>query len=305
MEGPLLSVISVNWNRKEELSRMLSSLQKQTYKRVEFIVVDNASSDGSVRMLREDFPKVKIVEMPANIGLFAAFNRGVKEAEGEIIFGIDNDCIVRDDELLYKIVEKFRNPELGIVACLIKDFSTGKDLPNSPSRLPSGDPQTGYDCLQFSGCAFAIRKNLFENVGGFQEDYVIYAGEIELAMKCIDAGAACKFFPDIIVYHARSEKSRSRLYDYYTVRNTLWWYWQYFPIYDLIKRGLGFGTIAKNMVTGAIAVNLHSIRGLMDAILSFPKIIRRRTPFSNKTMQHFYRVVREHKSVSSNYSYLK
>jgi len=298
MKGPLISVISVNWNRREDLLRMLSSMRKQTYKRVQFIVVDNASSDNSLREVKENFPEVGVIEMPMNVGLFPAFNIGAKEAEGEIIFGIDNDCLVEDRWLLGKIAEKFSKPKLGIAACLVKNYLTKQDLPNSPALISSGNTRGGYDCLQFSGCAFAIRKSLFDEVGGFNEDYVIYTGEIELAMKCIDAGAECKFFPDLVVYHAHSQKSRSQLYNYYTVRNTLWWYWQYFPLQDLAKRGLGFGTIAKNLAIGAVSPNFQSLRGVADAVAGLPRVLRKRKPFSRKTMQHFYKVVEEHMSAS-------
>lgn len=61
MKEPLISVISVNWNRRKDLLRMLSSMRKQTYKRVQFIVVDNASSDNSLREVRENFPEVGVI----------------------------------------------------------------------------------------------------------------------------------------------------------------------------------------------------------------------------------------------------
>jgi GT2 family glycosyltransferase len=247
--------------------------------------------------VKKKFPKVKVVELPQNIGLSAGFNRGVKEAHGEIIFGIDNDGVVEDNKLLSRIAEKFNNPRLNLLACIVKDYHTRQERPNVPARLASGNPNDGYDCLQFDGCGFAIRKSLFERVGGFPEDYFIYCGEMNLAIKCIDAGSSCKFFPDLVVYHAQSDKSRSRLGDYYAVRNLLWWYWEFFPLYDLAKRGFGFGPVAKKLVSG-IPLSYNPLRGIVDALIALPRIIKRRKPLSKETMQHFYRVVEEQKSAS-------
>jgi len=294
---PKISVISVNWNRKDDLLKMLISLYKQKFSNFEIIIVDNASTDSSIEAVSKKFPKVKIIKMEKNIGLFAGFNKGAEKARGEIIFGIDNDCLIKDDELFKKTTEKFNAlPNLGILACLVKDLSTNKELPNTPAIISLGNPEEGYDCLQFSGNAFAIRNNLFNEIGGFNEDYFIYVGEAELSMRYIDAGHLCKFFPDLVVYHATSQQSRSKLYDYYVTRNLLWWYWQYFPFLNLVKRGFGFGPLMKKLVIyKEIHFNLNFLRGISDAFVGLPKILKNRRPYSRKAMEYFYEIIKEDK----------
>jgi len=298
---PNISIVIVNWNRKDELLRLLGSLYRQNFRSFEVIVVDNASSDGSVQAIRKNFPKVRILEIEKNIGVCASFNRGAEEAKGGVIFGMDTDCVIKDRNLFKKIEEKFDAiPRLGVLACAIRDFDTDQPYPNDPATIPSGSLESGYDCLGFNGTAYAVRKRAFGEVGGYDEDYFIYANEMELSMKIIDAGYLCRFFPDIAVYHAPAQKTRSKRYDYYATRNTLWWQWQYFPLMDLAKRGFGFGVIfMKIFVYKDVRLNSRSLRGILDAVLGLPAVWRKRKPWSEETMSHFYETVRENKKSKS------
>lgn len=308
MKGPLISVVTVNWNRKDELLRLLDSLRKQTLKNFEVIVVDNASTDGSVQAVREGFPEVRILEIEGNIGVCASFNRGAEKASGEIVFSADTDCLVKDRELFKKIAKKFEMlPHLGIIACAIKDFDTDTAYSINPAATPSGNPEGGYNCLVYNGTGFAIAKRAVDEVGGYNESYFIYSNEMELSMKVIDAGYLCRFFPDIVVYHAPTkQQTRSTRYDYYMTRNVFWWQWQYFPLIDLAERGFGFGTFfLKVFMYKDVRLNSYSLRGLLDAILGLPKVIMERKPFSKKTMVHYYKVREEQNETKRKNALLK
>ncbi|MCC6389941.1 MAG: glycosyltransferase, partial [Bryobacterales bacterium] len=90
--GETLSVIVVNWNRKELLRACLASLLSQEGVQKEIIVVDNGSSDGSVQMLEQEFRSVKVIGNTVNLGFCAANNQGIAAASGEFIALLNNDA---------------------------------------------------------------------------------------------------------------------------------------------------------------------------------------------------------------------
>ena len=94
-----ISVIIVNWNRKELLHACLNSLAAQIFNDYEIIIVDNGSTDGSNEMIREEFQQVRLIELGKNTGFCFANNVGIKEAHGEYIALLNNDTEVDIDWL--------------------------------------------------------------------------------------------------------------------------------------------------------------------------------------------------------------
>ncbi len=90
MNNPLVTVNILSFNRKEELRITLTKVFEQDYKNIEVIVVDNSSSDGSQKMVREEFPSVNIIELNENIGI-AGWNKGFEIAKGKYVLVLDDD----------------------------------------------------------------------------------------------------------------------------------------------------------------------------------------------------------------------
>jgi len=283
---PFVSVITVNWNRKKDLLELLADLEKQTYPKLKIIVIDNGSTDGSINAVKRKFPKVKIIALQKNIGLHAGFNKGVKIAKG-IIFGTDNDCRILDKNFFSHLIKKFKNKDVNIIACSIKDFYSKKLTWDNPHHSFSGDLKNGYDCVRFTGAGFALHKRIFNEIGDFNEDFFIYHGELEFSLKCIDAGYTCRYFPDLIVLKKASSISRSTgLREFYSTRNFFWWCWLYLPFQYLALRMFGFRNLLANFLRNE--AREADVKGILCAITKLPWVIRDRKPLQHSTIKKFF-----------------
>ena len=88
--NPLVSIVNVTWNGKEFLKKHLPSLKNLKYPNYEVIIVDNASTDGSVEFLRENYPEFRIIQNKTNLGTAEGSNVAIDQAKGEYIFWISN-----------------------------------------------------------------------------------------------------------------------------------------------------------------------------------------------------------------------
>jgi len=130
---PLVSIVILNWDGKEDTIELLNSLRKTTYKNYEVIVVDQGSRDGSVNAIRNKFGGVKIIQNKENVGFAAGNNIGIKNGRGDYFFLMNNDMVVHKDWLseLVKVAES--NKEFGIVGSMILFY----DKPDTIDRLGS------------------------------------------------------------------------------------------------------------------------------------------------------------------------
>jgi len=235
-ESPLVSVIIPNWNGVELLRGCLDSLRAQTYPRVEVIVVDNASTDDSVPMMQASYPEVKLVILPANLGLTGGVNAGIKAADGEIIALLNNDAEA-DEKWVESMVRAMEShPNAGIVASKMLLFDR-RDVLNSagdtygldgiPANRGVWEKDIGHyddDIHIFGACggAVAYRKSMLDEIGLFDEDLFMYCEDVDMNWRAQIAGYGCVFAPDAMVYHRLSATGGGKLASFYTGRNTLW-----------------------------------------------------------------------------------
>jgi len=95
---PLVTVNILSYNRKDELRNTLTKVFAQDYKNIEVIVVDNASSDGSSEMVKNEFPSVQLIQMEKNIGI-AGWNEGFKIAKGDYVLVLDDDSYPEEQSI--------------------------------------------------------------------------------------------------------------------------------------------------------------------------------------------------------------
>ena len=118
----LVSVITLNWNRKQDVLQTLESIERQTYSPREILVVDNGSTDGSVEQVRASHPGVQVIELPNNTGV-QGYNEGMARARGEYVVLIDNDMELLQTNTFERIVDCFTaNPKLGAAALQLAVF---------------------------------------------------------------------------------------------------------------------------------------------------------------------------------------
>jgi GT2 family glycosyltransferase len=276
-DTPLVSVVMINWNRKEILRHVLTVLARQTYPNYEIVLCDNNSTDGAPDMVRQEFPGVQLIQMPENVGI-TGYNIAFERSKGEIIVILDNDSFLEDDGIT-RIVKKFQAyAMLGALGCKVYNYYSGRIHHWHPNVKSESVPAEGVDAPLFNGCAAAARSSVLKDVGFYADEFFLYENERDLCTRIINAGYSVKYFTDIIGYHMVSEEGRSseRLI-YYSTRNLIWYYWKFIPFRIAVLRTIIImGSRTKSAITsGDIRVHL---RPVVDALLALPRIIKKRTP---------------------------
>lgn len=247
--NPLISVVILNWNGHQTIERCLKSLYEQTYSNLEIIVVDNASTDDSADLVRDNFPDVKLIINKENLGFGGGNNIGIQASSGEYIMMLNNDtrldpkCIeelkksIEKDEkygaCASKILLEYEDNLIdaaGIVVCP-DGLSIGR------GRLESGDKYDEETEVFFaSDCACLYRREMLEDIGLYDEDFFAYADETDMGWRAQLAGWKCIFNPKAIVYHfhSASSGSYSPFKAFLVERNRIWVAIKNFPVPLLI-----------------------------------------------------------------------
>ena len=216
--SPRVAVVIPNWNTREFLGPCLESLRRQTFRDFETLVVDSASTDGSVGFVEEHFPEVRTLRLPENRGFSGAVNAGIGASAADLIVLLNNDT-EQDPGWLEALVRAAeRRPEAGLFASKLVDFGdrglldgAGDALRKSglPYRLGHGERDRGQfrsEEFVFGACAAAAlyRRGVFEEVGLFDEDFFAYCEDGDLSFRAQLAGHRCLYVPDSVVYHVGS-----------------------------------------------------------------------------------------------------
>ena len=288
---PTVTISILNYQRKEALRHALLSAAGQRYPRLEVIVVDNASTDGSDRMVEEHFPHVRLVRLPENIGC-AARNAGVAAARGEIVVTLDNDVLLTGSDDVAAVVEVFaRNPTVACVDFRVLDGEgrlSQRDWchPRDWRRFEHEEFLT--DCVLEGASGF--RRQAFERIGGYWAPFFIGHEGLDLALRAIDAGYEILYTPAVSVRHLVSPEARPSSRIYYTfVRNGIWIALRHHrPLFAAasILRDLalvGFASLRAREVRAYL-------RGGRDAILGAGTALRFRRPLSRTSYRRLARI---------------
>jgi GT2 family glycosyltransferase len=204
---PPVSIIIVNFNGKKFLDKCLDSLSKINYHNYEIIVVDNHSTDESVNFVKENYPNVKIIELEENHGFTYPNNFASTYAKGDYLFFLNNDTEVTPTFLDGLIEFMENNNQIGICQSLLLtmdgkidssgDFIDSYGVPFSSHEKVSNPKKI----LAAKGAALIIRKNLFYQLGKFDEKFVISFEDVDLGWRCWIYGFEVWLVPTSIVYH--------------------------------------------------------------------------------------------------------
>ena len=216
----MISVIIPNWNGEAILPTCLDSLRRQSYREFEIIVVDNASTDTSCQVVWERYPEVRLVELPANLGLTGGVNAGIRQARGEAIALLNNDTEAEPHWLEALTQALQEHPEAGSVASKILlfdrrhiihsagDYYRRDGIPGNRGvwQEDHGQYRPGW---VFGGCGGAVvyRRSLLEDVGLLDEDYFMYSEEVDLCYRLRRAGWEVWWVPGARVLHYGGQSS--------------------------------------------------------------------------------------------------
>jgi GT2 family glycosyltransferase len=220
---PTVSVIVVNFNRRDLMAQCLASLDAQTFRDFEIIVVDNGSSDGSVDALRRRFnrstaPVLHVVELPNNVGFSGGCNAGIAIARGKYIATLNNDAEA-DPGWLSALVDAIEGDDrVGMCASKILFHGDRTRIDKAGHLIyldglnhgrGSGERDQGqYEILEETlfpdGAAALYRLSMLEETGPFDEAFFAYGDDADLGLRGRLAGWTCVYAPAAIAYHMRS-----------------------------------------------------------------------------------------------------
>ncbi|HKA17325.1 MAG TPA: glycosyltransferase family 2 protein [Blastocatellia bacterium] len=208
------SIIIVNYNAKEMLLRCIESVLRTSQSDCEVIVLDNDSSDGMADLIEARYSQVALIRSDTNLGFGAGNNLAALRAQGKYLVFLNPDTMV-DNGWLESLLAPFETcPEAGLVTAkilladqpdLINACGNSVHLTGLALCCGLGQPRTSFnkthDVDAVSGAAFAIRQELFEALGGFDEDTFLYMEDTDLSWRARLAGTRCLFTPESIVFH--------------------------------------------------------------------------------------------------------
>ena len=207
-----VTAVIVNWNDKDVIVECIQSLLDQNRNEIDIIISDNGSKDDSVEFIRKRFPSIKIIENGENLGFGSAINRGLGLAKGDYLLFLNSDLKLHSKCVgeLAKVLES--DPNVGGTIPKILHIDQQNTI-NSlgvlinytgiayPNLLGQKDP--GYQEPFESACGgiFMLKREVYETVGGFDEDLFLYHEDHDLSWRIRLAGWHLKVVPKAIMHH--------------------------------------------------------------------------------------------------------
>lgn len=277
-------IVILNFNGWENTLECLNSLKKLALPKnvvVESIVIDNASKDGSVKKIKEEFPNVTMIENQVNLGFTGGSNEGARfvlKSGADFVMLLNNDTIVHPD-LVKNLLEPLNHDSVGAVVPKIY-FERGYEFHKNRYKASEKGKVIWYaggkmdwdnligenigvdevDQGQFdirmeielaTGCCFMIRADLLSKLGLFDDKYFLYYEDADFSERLKRAGYKIIYEPKAIVWHKNAESSGgsgSDLQDYYITRNRLLFGMTYAPIRTklaLLRESLNLATTGR------------------------------------------------------------
>lgn len=306
-----ISVIIVNYNVRDFIMHALQSIQRALIDFThEIIVVDNASVDGSVELIKSHFPNVKLIQNTKNLGFAAANNLAINQARGDYLVLINPDTVVQEDTFTSLIDFLDKTPDAGAATCKIlnPDGSFSVDCRHSiptpmtafwkligfsklfPRNKIFGrynltflNPDKIYPVDAISGSFMFIRRQTLEQVGLLDESFFMYCEDIDLCYRITQNGWKIFYVPESSIIHYKGESTKKYHLDYVINfnRSLYIFYTKHFqqryitPIRWLILLGVflrGIFIYVKNF----LAVNFVSLIDilLLNAVIYITFVIR-------------------------------
>ncbi|NJD23531.1 MAG: glycosyltransferase [Melioribacter sp.] len=231
-----LSIIIINYNVKEFLLNLLDSLRKAVKNiSTEIIIVDNASDDGSVEILREKFPNIKLIANKKNVGFGSANNQALQVAKGKYFLLINPDTIVREDTLIKMLGFFDKTPQVGIAGCKVlnpdgslqlacrrgfpgpwtsftKVMGLSKLFPKSRLfaryNLTFLNENQTYEVDAISGAFMMMRKEVYEKIGGFDQQFFMYGEDLDLCYRVQKSGYKVYYVHNTEIIHYKGESTK-------------------------------------------------------------------------------------------------
>lgn len=239
IQNPLVSIITVNYRQAAMTCELLDSIQSNTYKNVEIIVVDNGSQQDFTVEFQKHTPSVKTLISAENLGFAGGNNLGIKEATGDFLFFVNNDTVFTEG-LIENLLARFNEKEtIGAVSPKIRYHATpniiqyagfteinkltGRNETIGKDETDNGQHNTARATPYAHGAAMMVKKEALSKAGVMPEQFFLYYEELDWCCRIRQAGFEIWYEPNAVIYHKESASvgKLSPLKVYYQNRNRL------------------------------------------------------------------------------------
>jgi GT2 family glycosyltransferase len=279
---PRVTIVFLVHNRREELRESLRRmLEESDYdpERVHVVVVDNASTDGSAGMVREDFPEVELIVRDRNVGV-SGWNDGLAAAGGDYVLALDDDCYLPPDGLS-RAIAAAQEHQADLVS--FKVVST-----RDPEHVFTDSYPLGL--FAFWGCAVLMRRAVIETLGGYDPKIFVWANELEFMVRFFDHGFRHLYLPDVAAQHMKPLPTEQDPVDWRAYRFNAR-HFGYVASKLLLRRDafrVLVSLLTRNVLDG-LAISPQAFRGLPHTIVGFLSGLRHSEPVRNPEVSHCYR----------------
>ncbi|MCL2115092.1 MAG: glycosyltransferase family 2 protein [Methanobrevibacter sp.] len=306
-----VSVVIPNFNGKHFLNNCLTSLNNQEEFINEVIIIDNGSTDGSQKFIKNKIKDnfnfgINLIENEENLGFSTAVNQGIKDSNCEFVFLINND-VELDKDCISNLI-KCINSEEGI-------FSVASKMIQSDNRKLIDDAGDEYTILGwtkkignnknvssykdsreiFSSCAGAAlyKKTIFDEIGYFDENFFAYMEDVDIGYRAMIEGYKNVYCPNALVFHIGSGTSGSKYNEFkikLAARNNIFLPYKNMPILQLIANFLFLlvGFFIKFLFFLSKGYGNDYLDGLFEGLKNLNKI--KRTKYKNKNIKNYFKI---------------
>jgi len=214
--APSVEIIVLNWNGRDLLPDCLSALTNLDYPHYKILLVDNASSDNSISLVRQQFPQVKVIANKENLGFSRGINVGWEQAKADIIVLLNNDVVVRPDWLKELIASFQSDPTIGVVGCKLL-FGDGQTIQHAGAYLTyplafshhdqyqekdAGQANELRDVDYVTGAVLAVSRAVQDKIGLLDEAFnPFYYEEVDYCYRARAAGFRVVYAPQAVAIH--------------------------------------------------------------------------------------------------------
>jgi GT2 family glycosyltransferase len=279
---PSVTIVYLAYNRRDELRESLRRMLLESdygADLVDVIVVDNASTDGTAEMVREEFPQVQLIVRDDNVGV-SGWNVGLAAARGDFVLALDDDCYLPSDGLRRAVAAAAERDADLVSFRVVSTFD--------PEHVFTDYYRTGL--FAFWGCAVLMRRQVVDALEGYDPEIFIWANELEFLLRFYDRGFCHLHLPEVEAQHmkepgppggpffTRAYCINSRHFAYIAAK--------LFAPRDVAEAFVAL--LARNLRDG-MCLHRSAFGGVRHTLAGLFRGLRRRAPLRNREVSRFYR----------------
>lgn len=302
---PFFSVLIPNFNGIRHLPDLFAGLNSQLFTDFETIFADDASSDDSVQWIQENARQARILASRENKGFVASVNLAARAARGRFIVLINNDTQPAPEFLAELAKTICSHPRAGIVAAKLLLFQerdrihTAGDMMGRDGiarnrgvwTIDSGQFDNAVDVFGGCGGAMAVRRELWEALDGFDEEFWMYIEDVDFSFRAQLLGWHAVFAPAAHVYHKLGGSGGDELSSFYVGRNTIWTLAKNMPTSLLLGHSSKIASAQLSIALDALrncrgSAARARLLGQIAGLLGLPRILQKRALVQSRRRLH-------------------